>query len=973
MNKKGPSKQPQTPSNDVTAAIAAYEQEDYSGSLNLLKKNCAPFHHAQAFIHYQLAMRSRDRGAVRHHIDEAAISARQASILCPSSTILAHFCACTLYDLATFDQEYDEVIKECNRALEIKNPTDEISSFFFKDPSQDWEIEKTKQELRDLINKCEWKKRWVAISSEQRANESANAATERVESNQNQLRSLSAEAKSNFFQVRIEELERVLIYGTQKDLFLEAIKFAKERKTWRFWECGECCTIFNEWHSCMGHLRVSHDLKFQHHVLKILPIKVDNDSVELITKGGWKPVDTTEAARKGLEDQNWPLRDDKKRLALLERLCGTLQMLLRYKYLTQTDIVGVIIDAICILKTRFSDSQLRHIGLNSLRLVFFLESSQFTRILGRLQNVSGALCRIPRMDNSMEEQLAGSQTFGIKEELVLSEDSSCLSLDGIQNISDDFVSWLYEGHDVEEAFRLWTSLRESNEVLKAERHEYLIKQKAVEAVDGICGDETKRREKNPESMKEAFASLLRGRKEVLEEGNGNATSDQFELEFIFNLLETDPVTAYQFEEKPRMHESLNPSDDCLSEKISFWRKQLQANVSTIGFHFFSQLGELCACDYGLIVLPILKSFMKARLEQLVHDSILKVQKKRKIIGTEQNLSIVLRENPNTEMGERADDLQQPIEIDDRSPEQNLEYQRQSADEVNALGTGLGKEAADSFLIMLLQVIIPQLYAIHIIITFPCIVCAFFKICGANHQGEAVDPTELRIALSTYDRDRNDPIEGQVMDASEFLVIILRSLHEAFYTGNHDIVPDDLYKGNWDCLDSECWVHRRFGMDRLDHIKCDARICRKESRHQKYSSLFLSLDASSLTKLQYLYNRESFVELFERAVMFGRLNCEYCNRRSIRITHELLRTPKVFTTVISWPRDDESSENISKTWNILHNKVNLKKLYEGINDINDCSYFLLSMVTGSWIDVVSTCKARSLLPKILFYVCNSATY
>ncbi|KAH9740076.1 USP domain-containing protein [Citrus sinensis] len=815
MNKKGPSKQPQTPSNDVTAAIAAYEQEDYSGSLNLLKKNCAPFHHAQAFIHYQLAMRSRDRGAVRHHIDEAAISARQASILCPSSTILAHFCACTLYDLATFDQEYDEVIKECNRALEIKNPTDEISSFFFKDPSQDWEIEKTKQELRDLINKCEWKKRWVAISSEQRANESANAATERVESNQNQLRSLSAEAKSNFFQVRIEELERVLIYGTQKDLFLEAIKFAKERKTWRFWECGECCTIFNEWHSCMGHLRVSHDLKFQHHVLKILPIKVDNDSVELITKGGWKPVDTTEAARKGLEDQNWPLRDDKKRLALLERLCGTLQMLLRYKYLTQTDIVGVIIDAICILKTRFSDSQLRHIGLNSLRLVFFLESSQFTRILGRLQNVSGALCRIPRMDNSMEEQLAGSQTFGIKEELVLSEDSSCLSLDGIQNISDDFVSWLYEGHDVEEAFRLWTSLRESNE-------------KAVEAVDGICGDETKRREKNPESMKEAFASLLRGRKEVLEEGNGNATSDQFELEFIFNLLETDPVTAYQFEEKPRMHESLNPSDDCLSEKISFWRKQLQAN---------------------------------ARLEQLVHDSILKVQKKRKIIGTEQNLSIVLRENPNTEMGERADDLQQPIEIDDRSPEQNLEYQRQSADEVNALGTGLGKEAADSFLIMLLQ-------------------------------GEAVDPTELRIALSTYDRDRNDPIEGQVMDASEFLVIILRSLHEAFYTGNHDIVPDDLYKGNWDCLDSECWVHRRFGMDRLDHIKCDARICRKESRHQKYSSLFLSLDASSLTKLQYLYNRESFVELFERAVMFGRLNCEYCNRRRI------VNSPSAFFTMVT---------------------------------------------------------------------------
>lgn len=37
------------------------------------------------------------------------------------------------------------------------------------------------------------------------------------------------------------------------------------------------------------------------------------------------------------------------------------------------------------------------------------------------------------------------------------------------------------------------------------------------------------------------------------------------------------------------------------------------------------------------------------------------------------------------------------------------------------------------------------------------------------------------------------------------------------------------------------------------------------------------------------------------------------------------------------------------------------------------FYVHLQVTGSWIDVVSTCKARSLLPKILFYVCNSATY
>ena len=31
---------------------------------------------------------------------------------------------------------------------------------------------------------------------------------------------------------------------------------------------------------------------------------------------------------------------------------------------------------------------------------------------------------------------------------------------------------------------------------------------------------------------------------------------------------------------------------------------------------------------------------------------------------------------------------------------------------------------------------------------PCIVCAFFGIIAAKNRGEAVDPTELRIALST---------------------------------------------------------------------------------------------------------------------------------------------------------------------------------------------------------------------------------
>lgn len=53
-------------------------------------------------------------------------------------------------------------------------------------------------------------------------------------------------------------------------------------------------------------------------------------------------------------------------------------------------------------------------------------------------------------------------------------------------------------------------------------------------------------------MKKTLAPLLREWQKQLEEWNGNAASnDQFELEFILNVLETHSVTAYQFEERDK--------------------------------------------------------------------------------------------------------------------------------------------------------------------------------------------------------------------------------------------------------------------------------------------------------------------------------------------------------------------------------------------------------------------------------------
>ena len=74
------------------------------------------------------------------------------------------------------------------------------------------------------------------------------------------------------------------------------------------------------------------------------------------------------------------------------------------------------------------------------------------------------------------------------------------------------------------------------------------------------------------------------------------------------------------------------------------------------------------------------------------------------------LFLVNNDNPNSEKDERADDLQQSIAADKKLLEENVNYQLQLEHEarfnVNLLGTGLGKEAANSILYTIIQVIIP---------------------------------------------------------------------------------------------------------------------------------------------------------------------------------------------------------------------------------------------------------------------------
>ena len=98
-------------------------------------------------------------------LEGVVISVRQATVLCPNSIPLVYVYACSLYDLASYNQQYNEVVTKCSRALKISSPNPKRNYYIFKDLSQEWETKTIKRKLMQLIKLCERRKNWVVVIS----------------------------------------------------------------------------------------------------------------------------------------------------------------------------------------------------------------------------------------------------------------------------------------------------------------------------------------------------------------------------------------------------------------------------------------------------------------------------------------------------------------------------------------------------------------------------------------------------------------------------------------------------------------------------------------------------------------------------------------------------------------------------------------------------------------------------------------
>lgn len=111
-------------------ALNAIRRGNHTKALRLMKESCvrhaenALTHRVQGTVCVKVASLMDDPSAKHRHLKNAIDSARRAAELSPNSIEFAHFYANLLYEAANEGKEYEEVVKECDRALEIENPVD---------------------------------------------------------------------------------------------------------------------------------------------------------------------------------------------------------------------------------------------------------------------------------------------------------------------------------------------------------------------------------------------------------------------------------------------------------------------------------------------------------------------------------------------------------------------------------------------------------------------------------------------------------------------------------------------------------------------------------------------------------------------------------------------------------------------------------------------------------------------------------
>lgn len=265
------------------------------------------------------------------------------------------------------------------------------------------------------------------------------------------------------------------------------------------------------------------------------------------------------------------------------------------------------------------------------------------------------------------------------------------------------LAWIFGNSSYERQPQGWMQLREERsqqgmEVLRTlEKEFYLLQslcerkcenlsyEEALNAAERLCLEELKRREQTGKIASQSYEALLKKRQEELVEGHNDAllVHSKFEVDAITNILkeaqnlprfgydDTLPIASSRLNELDvgeddewRMQDFLHQTDSCIEVAIQRQKDHLSTEVSKLDAKIMRnvfgmqqlelKLGHLSAFDYRVVVLPLIKSFLKLRLEDAAEkDATEKSDAAREAFLAE----LALDEKKNVDKG--SDPLKQP--------------------------------------------------------------------------------------------------------------------------------------------------------------------------------------------------------------------------------------------------------------------------------------------------------------------------
>ncbi|XP_065618766.1 uncharacterized protein LOC111988403 [Quercus suber] len=493
---------------------------------------------------------------------------------------------------------------------------------------------------------------------------------------------MSMELKKDLWRIRIKSLKQHFDKKKSPEavaVVMQAMEYVKAAKNWKFWTCCCCNERFFDVKWNAEHLKSVH-LGTLSDELRSAEPKIVSDSIhDSVKSRKWAPVDVV-AAVKMMEDlsrkeggdevflkQKWPYCIDREREAIINKIRALLDQFLSIGCFVQSHLQALMDLIMEILKKRIPEQLLKEHWMNrTLLSACFLDISELNRVfefLDDLGNICGlhGLCKSLVKDEVRGEpceKLVFNEDFSFVEfdkrmlsgQLVVPNDGAAVTSSAVDEIElnddehkDAIVDWLLKGGtNIGEQLKQWKNLietcksqgKEFFKIYEAEFHrmqntcekkiEYLRDIKECQNLESIYVEEDKRREEfGNEPL--SYESLLSKRERQIK----NTNDENSESDIIWKTLAGhNDDNEINLEIKRLIDEMAHHGDNEIKLEIRRLIDEMTAKLykfdaiirtTTIAMKQTAQkIDTVTACDYRSILVPLLKSFMRVRLEDLAN-------------------------------------------------------------------------------------------------------------------------------------------------------------------------------------------------------------------------------------------------------------------------------------------------------------------------------------------------------------------